>query len=198
MLLKNSTSDVVEVFNQNKIKDRNMKKLLSIVIMLLFVTVISQAQLTKGKSYLGPAVGLGFDNSTLTLGANYEYAIDKNIAVGGVFRLNTWSEDFLFWEASYTNIFIGAQGNYHFDGLIKDTKWDPYAGLVLGFNSYSSSVSYKTGSSSGYSDGGSGGLFFSAHATMRYWVNPGLGVQARLEFGSQSSSNLMLGVDFVF
>ena len=109
--------------------------------MLLFVTVMSYGQLTPGKSYLGPSIGFGFDNSTPTFGVNYEYAINKNLALGGVFRFNTNTENFLFFDVSYTYLFFGVQGNYHFDGLIEDTKWDPFAGLILGYRSWSTSVS---------------------------------------------------------
>jgi hypothetical protein len=92
---------------------------------------MSYGQLTPGKNYLGPSVGLGFGNSALMLGANYEYAFKKNIGIGGIVRYQGYSED-LGYDVSwnYTYIFFGAQGNYHFEGLIKDKKWDPFVGLV--------------------------------------------------------------------
>jgi hypothetical protein len=166
-----------------------MKKVV-FVVMLFFVSVISYAQLTPGKSYLGPAVGFYFDQSTITLGANYEYAINKNIAVGGIFRYTSY--DAVWWDC--THILIGAQGNYHFEGLIDDEKWDPFAGVALGI----SSLLVGGDDIWGIKPKGSTGLFFNAHATMRYWINPGLGVQARVEFGSEKSSSILLGVDFKF
>jgi hypothetical protein len=91
-------------------------------------------------------------------------------------------------------MFFGAQVNYHFEDLIKDTKWDPFVGLVLGYNSVS--VSSK-GTIGNYSASASSKLFFSAHATMRYWLNPDLGIQARLGFGNVETS-IEIGVDFRF
>ena len=176
-----------------------MKKLLISAIVLLFVTTMSYAQLTPGKHYLGPSIGLGFINSSPTFGVNYEYALDKNFGLGGIVRYQSYSEDFNYgfgysgsWN--YTYMFLGAQVNYHFEDLIKDTKWDPFIGLVLGYNS--SSVSSK-GTIGDHSVSANSGLFFSGHATMRYWLNPDLGIQARLGFGNVETS-IEIGVDFRF
>ena len=158
-------------------------------------TVVSYGGLTPGKNYLGPSIGLGFINSSPMFGVNYEHALDKNFGIGGIVRYQSYSEDIGYGVSwGYTYMFFGAQVNYHFEDLIKDTKWDPFVGLVLGYNSVS--VSSK-GTIGNHSASANSGLFFSGHATMRYWLNPDLGIQARLGFGNVETS-LEIGVDFKF
>jgi hypothetical protein len=175
-----------------------LKKLL--LITLLLTSALAFSQFTAKKSYLGPSLGFSFLGSTPMFGANYEYSIDKNLAIGGVFRYLSYSEDAGVWgKWDYTYMFIGAQGDYHFDKLFKENKWDPFVGLVLGFNSYSSS--WKA--NSGYdwytsSASGSGGLYLSGHATLRYWIKPDFGVQGRLNFGTSGTGGFELGCDWKF
>jgi hypothetical protein len=166
-----------------------LKKLLLIV--LLSISAIAFGQFTAKKSYLGPSLGFSFLGSTPEFGANYEYAIDKNMAIGGIFRYLSYSSN----DWNYTYTFLGAQGNYHFDKLFMSNKWDPFVGLVLGFNSYSSS--WK-GFGPSWGATGSGGLYLSGHASLRYWINPDFGVQARLNVGNYNSGGLEIGCDWKF
>ena len=191
-----------------------MKKLLTIVFMLFCISVMSYGQFTSGKNYLGAAAGLGLEYSTPMFGVNYEYAFSKNFTVGVVARLNK-NDDSVRWSPplyppsvgkfTKTHMFFGVQGNYHFDGLIKNTQWDPFAGLAVGYY-----IWYLTLNEGRYfSARGGDDIFYNVHATMRYWLNPWLGVQARFEFGSVlplisdddntiGSSAVLLGIDFRF
>ena len=175
-----------------------MKKLL--LVALLLSSALAFGQYTKEKSYLGPSIGFSFLGSTPQFGANYEYSIDKNLAVGGVFRYLSYSEDVGSWGSwKYTYMFFGAQGNYHFDQLFKENKWDPFVGIVLGFNSYSSSWTANSGYSwYSSSASGSGGFYLSGHATLRYWIKPDFGVQARLNAGNYGSGGFEIGCDWKF
>ncbi len=175
-----------------------MKKILLVV--LLCTSAMTFSQFTKEKSYLGPSLGFSFLGSTPMFGANYEYSIDKNLAVGGIFRYLSYSDDVGIWgKWNYTYMFIGAQGNYHFDKLFKENKWDPFVGLVLGFNSYSNSWSANSGYDWYHSSAdGNSGLYVSAHASLRYWINPNFGVQGRLNFGNYGSGGFEIGCDWKF
>ena len=159
-------------------------------ISFLFVSSSIKAQYVENKNYLGPSIGFAWHGSTGEFGVNYEHSIDKNFSIGGILRFYSYNETVWSNKWSYSYIFIGAQGNYHL--LLDDRKLDPFFGLVLGFSSYSLNVP------AGVSASGSSGLFLGAHASFRYWLNPNIGVMARLNFGNLDYGGLDIGVDFKF
>lgn len=178
-----------------------MKKVLLVLVVLLFAFSDSNAQFTANNHYFGPCVGLSFLGSTPQFGANYEYGMDVEnfgrIGIGGIFRYWSYSEDYGFGSTgkwSYTDILIGAQANYHFK--IEGSKFDPWLGVTLAYDA----GSVKWGGSSGetYATPTYGGMFFGGNAGARYWFSPTVGVSARVGFGSLSYGALDLGVDFKF
>jgi hypothetical protein len=197
-----------------------MKKLF--VVLILFISSMAYSQFIPARHYLGPSIGWGFKNSSLThtsfgiirqgnnilksssptFGLNYEYARDNHWTFGSILRYQNYEYQYNFeypdygiipWSDAYICIDIGVQGNYHIKGLIDDKKWDPFVGLVLGYNLvWSGEGTYFLREDSG--------IFFTGHATMRYWLNRDLGIQARLGFvgfGNVETS-LEIGVDFKF
>ena len=111
-----------------------MKKMLFIVVVLLLTFGSStNAQFTPNNHYLGPCVGLSFLGSTPQFGVNYEYGMDLEnfgrVGIGGIFRYWSYSEDYFFGKWSYTDILIGAQGNYHFK--LESNKFDPWLGCNI-------------------------------------------------------------------
>ncbi len=182
-----------------------MKKSFILFLGLFFIASVSFAQFEVGKHHAGPSIGIGFGGYGLSFGADYEYGMSMKdigvdapgtLGVGGIFRYYNWSEDFGGlggYEWSYTDIIIGAQGNYHFK--LDNSKLDPWVGLVLGFDIASSSWDGPSGL--GDSSDSSGGLFFNGNAGCRYWFSPNMAARASLGFGSIVSS-IILGVDFKF
>jgi hypothetical protein len=182
-----------------------MSSIKTIALCLMFALAVlpARAQMVKGDQALGPSVGLYFNASNPILGANYEYFMNTNVGegilgLGGVFRYWTWNEGVsglgYSWEWSYTDVMIGAQGNYHFK-IGTDDRLDPWAGLILAYDA--GSVSYK--GPSGYpfqSTPSHGGLVLGANGGMRYWFTPTIAGTARLGVGSRSFSALDIGVDF--
>ncbi|MFZ1292010.1 MAG: hypothetical protein WAR79_18075 [Melioribacteraceae bacterium] len=175
-----------------------MKKISSVFLALFLLSSVSFAQFEVGKHHAGPAVGLSFLGSTLSLGANYEYGMSlKDIGVdapgtlgiGGIFRY--WSYDTGYW--SYTDIVIAAQGNYHFK--LDNNKIDPYLGLVIGYDigSWDWDGPYDYDWDDSY-----GGFIFGGSAGCRYWFSPSMALNARLGTGSNFGSTLDLGLDFKF
>jgi hypothetical protein len=183
-----------------------MRKLgMWLLIVLPGLTVIpASAQLSKGKSTIGPSLGFYFFGSTPIFGANYEYAMNTDVGdgilgIGGLLRYWSWSEDIgVFggqsWGWSYTDIMIGAQGNYHFK--VGDGKLDPWLGATLAYDI--GSVKYKGPSGYTYVSPTWGGFFIGANGGIRYWLSPNLGIVARLGLGALSYSALDVGVDFKF
>jgi len=116
------------------------------------------------------------------------------VGVGGLFRYWAYSEDYLSagkWK--YTDVLIGAQGNYHFK--LQDNKIDPWAGLVLAYDA--GSVSWD-GPFGGFAEPTHGGLFLGAHGGARYFFSPTMAVSARFGIGTLSYSSLDIGLDWKF
>ncbi len=169
-----------------------MKKfmmLLTIVIAVILVTSTAFAQYEKGKSILGPRLGIGVYGSGLSFGAGYEYGVTNEISVGGL--LDYYKYDWGYgW--SYTYLIIGAQGNYHVGQLLKwDSKLDPFVGLVLGYDNVSVSSPAGSWLSAEYSSG----LLFGGQAGIRYFLSPTLALYGQVGFGI---TYLKVGVDFKF
>jgi len=184
-----------------------MKRSLLITAAVLLLTIpyvaFSQTYFEAGKSYIGPSVGLSFLGSALQFGANYEYGMKMEfgtIGIGGIFRYWGYSEDWggfggNAYKWKFTNILIGAQGNYHLK-MDPGSKLDPWVGLVLGYDA--SSVKYDGPSGFNYSSPSSGGLVLNAQGGARYWFSPTMAVRASIGYGSLSYGALDLGIDFKF
>lgn len=156
-------------------------------------TSTSDAQYVQNKNYIGPSVGFAFLGSTPDFGASYEYGINLQnfglVGIGGLFRYWGYSE--VDW--SYTNILIGAQGNYHF--RLSDSKLDPYVGVVLAYDA--GSISY-TGPFGDYISPSYGGVWLAAQGGARYWVSPTIAINGRIGLGTLGYSGIDFGVDFKF
>jgi len=184
-----------------------MKRVLLVTALAIFLAMptvsTSQTYFEAGKSYVGPSIGLSFLGSALQFGANYEYGMKMDfgmIGIGGVFRYWGYSEDWGGWGGDtyswkYTNILIGAQGNYHLK-MDAGSKLDPWVGLVLGYNS--ASVSYDGPGSYDWGSPSAGGLVLNAQGGARYWISPTMALRASIGYGSLSYGALDLGVDFKF
>jgi len=159
--------------------------LITAVVLLLAIPFVSYSQpyFEAGKSYLGPSIGLSFLGSTPEFGVNYEYGMKMEfgtVGIGGLFRYWGYSEDYYFGKWKYTNILIGAQGNYHLK-MDPGSKLDPWVGLILGYDA--SSVSYDGPSGYNYASPTSGGLVLNAQGGARYWISPTMAVRASVGYG---------------
>ena len=165
-----------------------------IVLLLLLAADEAAAQLEMNKHYLGPSVGLSFLGPTFQIGLNYEYALHQDnvgiMGIGGIFRYWGYTESEEGGEFSYSDVLIGAQGNYHF--RVADKKYDPYAGLVLAYDA--GTVDWEGDEQRDtpvY-----GGFWIGLHGGLRYWVNPDLALHGRISFGTLNYGAIEAGVDF--
>ncbi len=138
-----------------------MKKILLLFALLFGVISASNAQSFDSSSrYAGVSVGL-FSGIGAPISVTYEQAVTDNIGVGGLLGWSTYKE----YGLSYSNVLIGARGNYHF---FDNEKFDVYAGLILGYNAASHS---------------SGGLILGAQVGGRYIINDRFAAVAELGYG---------------
>ncbi len=167
-----------------------------IVVIVLLYSTKGYSQYELNRNYVGPTIGFSFLGSTLQVGINYEYSLQLEnigpIGVGGIFRYWGYSNKYLNGEWSYTDILIGAQGNYHFK--TGNDKIDSWVGLTLAYDA--GSVSWS-GPHENYSTPAIGGLFLGAQGGLRYWISPKYALVARVGFGNLSYGSLEFGVDFI-
>jgi hypothetical protein len=172
-----------------------------IIILIVFVfsfTTANNAQYDLNRHYAGASVGMSFLGSAGQFGLNYEYSLELkdfgNVGVGAIFRYWGYKENYPSGSWNYSNFVIGAQGNYHFK--LNDSKFDPWAGIILAYNS--SSVSWKGSNSSSLVTPSSGGLWLAANGGLRYWFNPEFAATGRITFGNLGYGSLDIGVDYKF
>jgi hypothetical protein len=171
-----------------------------IALLLVMVGVVcmsastAHAQYEKGKSFIGPRLGIGVHGSGVAFGAGYEYGVTDVISVGGLLDYYSWSTNgWGTWGGKYTYTIVGAQGNYHFGKALKwESKLDPFAGLVLGYEHVSWSWDKNPGVFRGWSASDSG-IVLGAQAGIRYFVQPKLALYGQVGFGI---TYLKVGVDF--
>lgn len=178
---------------------------LCLVALITILPAIASATWEAEANYFGPSIGLSFLGSAPQFGLNFEHAMETEsmgtIGIGGIFRYWSYSEDYGGWwygdddwgKWKYSNLVIGAQGNYHFS--LDNEVIDPWVGLTLAYNV--ASVSWD-GPGGNYAEPSAGGLWLAAGAGMRYFVSPNMALVGRLNFGSLSYGALDLGVDFKF
>lgn len=187
-----------------------MKKYLLIFTMsLLGFCATIQAQdeggFTKGSVDFNIGVGIGatfYDGTAKAslppIGASLEFGITEKISVGGYIGYSSATSEFSFvdftgsgtttydWTYSYT--IVGVRGSYHF--AVNNSKLDPYAGVMLGYNVASVDLDGFGGASPSV-----GGLAYSAYLGARYRFSEKIGVFAELGYGI---AYLQLGLNVKF
>jgi len=169
-----------------------------ILFFILLLNVTNNAQFELNKHYAGASVGMSFLGSAGQFGLDYEYSLELkdfgSVGIGGILRYWGYKENYPSGSWNYSNFVLGAQGNYHFK--LSDTKFDPWAGLIIAYNS--SSVSWKGNNSSSLVTPSSGGMWLAANGGLRYWVAPNIAITGRITFGNLGYGSLDVGVNYKF
>lgn len=158
-----------------------MKKFTAVFAFVLLVSSFSFGQYS-GKSSLGALVGFGGGGLTGTgaipIAAEFNfYKVNENVQLGAFAGFSSTSEDIGFgYKWTYTYIIVAGQGTYHFS---PGAKFDPFAGLALGYNIGSAKL---TGGSFPWPSPTVGGLFYSGFAGFNYWMSPNFALQARVGY----------------
>jgi hypothetical protein len=175
-----------------------MKKLLMFIVLVTFSVASLTAQETtfnKGDKVLnldlglGSAIysGVGYSSVVPPLSASLEIGIVDNIlekgsvGVGGYLGFSSHKTS--YWRS--TSIIIGPRGAFHY-ALVD--KLDTYAGLIIGYNVYSSKW---IGSGFEINDASSGGIVSSEFIGARYYFSDSFAANAELGVGI---SYLSIGV----
>lgn len=110
-----------------------MKRLLVIAFVLCSASLFAQGSLEKGKAQIN--AGIGVTTWGVPVYAGFDIAVHDWITVGGKVSYRNYSTRYVGDRYRQTLVFIGANGNFHFNELIKNLppELDLYAGLTLGY-----------------------------------------------------------------
>ena len=172
-----------------------MQKLLTILsLVVLFVSLTNAQVYRKGANNLNIGIGPGLagiygsmDIPAISVG--FQAGVHEKISVGGIvgYSASTFGEGQYEWTYSY--IFIGARGEYHFVDLDVDD-FDLYGGVTLGYNIVS--VSEPDNYPGNYGVEGSY-LLYGFHLGGRYYFTPTVGAFLELGYGV---GYIVVGVSF--
>jgi hypothetical protein len=147
--------------------------LLSVLLITISTQSYSQYRISKNTG----SISLGFGGGGLTgtgaypISAEFNFLnFEKNIHAGVFVAYSSESDH----DWRYTDIIIAAQGNWHF---MPGEKWDPFAGLSLGYDIRS----WSGPSRSDYNPTLSG-IFFSVQGGVNYWFDEGWAIQGRVGY----------------
>ncbi len=172
-----------------------MKKLLLSIAVICFTLSSMFAQeptIAKGDKVLNLGVGFGntwysgsyYHSGLPPISASLEFAVADNIlekgiiGVGPYLGFSSYKWELTDWGYKYTNIIVGARGNFHYP--LAD-KLDTYVGLMLGYNIVTSK---EFGTAPGFNYTATGSRLMTAgFIGARYYFKENFGVMAELGYG---------------
>lgn len=164
-----------------------MKKLL-LTTALLGGIIYSYGQnpLAIGKAQLN--AGFGFSDWGVPVYLGLDYGVARDFTLGGELSFRSYRENYKGVGYGHNVIGISTNGNYHFNTVLNMTSdWDFYAGLNLGFYSWTSSSDYPGNRTSG--------LGIGAQIGGRYYFSKKAGINIELGGGNAFSGG-KIGMTF--
>jgi len=173
-----------------------MKKLLLLFAIGCFTLtqlIAQESTFNKGDKVLNLGIGFGsawytgsgFKAQIPPVSASFEIGVVDNIlekgsiGVGGYFGYSSYKYSYSGYNGGwkYTNMFIGARGNFHYPLV---DKLDTYVGLTLGFNVVTDKA---WGDYSGTSFGSYGGVKTAEFIGARYYFSDNFAAMLELGYG---------------
>jgi hypothetical protein len=132
--------------------------------------------------------GVGYKTGLPPLSASFEVGVTELgpgiLGVGGYFGISSykWEDSFggTTYGWKYSNIIIGARGNYHYSFA---EKLDTYAGLMLGYNIVNSKATGTWPALYGDLSANSSAFIWSLYVGGRYYFSDSFAVMAELGYG---------------
>ena len=167
-----------------------MKKVIITILGVILLTSVVQAQSPLDKGGVQLNAGVGFSGWGIPVYLGMDYGIHEDITLGAELSYRRYHNNVIGIEFNHTVIGFLVNGNYHFNTLLElPDPWDLYAGLNVGFYSWSSPDNFKGTSGSG--------IGLGIQIGGRYYISEKVGFN--LEFGGGNSvSGAKVGVTFKF
>lgn len=164
-----------------------MKYFLTVCMLTLFSFAYAQYPLAIGQKQFNAGLGLSSWGTPVYIGL--DVGVHKDISVGGELSFRSYNDYFKGIGYSHTIIGFSGNGNYHFNSLLEIPKdFDFYAGLSLGFYSWSGDA--------GYAGTHQSGLGLAAQVGGRYYFNSKVGLNLELGGGTVSGGKFGISVKF--
>jgi hypothetical protein len=176
-----------------------MKKNLFIILILLSLCSVANAQLKEHDNLLGPSLGFWTAPNAPTFGLNFEHQMEQlgdvaTISLGALMRYSSYKDNPSPYYYNYNYLTLGMQSNLNFNN-IGDGKFVPFVGLVLGYNYINTSYVSPNGTvyaAAQYSSG----FWLWGQAGMRYFFSPRVAGALRFGAGNFNFNVIELGIDF--
>ncbi|MEN8120446.1 MAG: hypothetical protein ABFS35_08875 [Bacteroidota bacterium] len=136
--------------------------------------------------------GLGFAHDALPIYVGFDYWVHEDISIGGEigWRRYSWTFNNVKYYEDLMNFSFNS--NYHFSRILKiPSKFDPYAGLNLGFYHWNDNVDYT------WNNGHTGGLGLGAQIGFRYYFTEKFAAGIEFNGGNQVSDG-KIGISLKF
>lgn len=174
-------------------KETRFLALLALIVASLSYQNASAQEIRQGDFLLNAGLGFGYYYAGgVTFNVNGEYSVTDDLGIGGYLGFTRWDRGYAGYDYDYTFIDFGARASYHFARVFKvrNKKFDPYAGGILGFV-----TSSYDGPGNGYNDPYDGEVRIGVHAGARYYFTDNFAGYGEVGYGV---SSLVLGVTFKF
>ena len=162
------------------------KNIFTIAIVLLVASQLFGQGYKKGVNNLNIGVGMGLngitgESSLPPISLGYQYGLEDKYSIGAIVGYSSSTSSVLSYEWTYTYIFVGGRGEYHF---MKSTdKLDAYAGATLGYTIVSVSEPDNLPAFGAWGAVGTSYLIYGAHAGVRYAFSKSFGAFAEVGYG---------------
>ncbi len=163
-----------------------VRSFLSLAAMALMLPA-AFGQSSKGQNDATLGLGLGYPGVYGSAGMpplffTFDHAIQDRFSIGGMASYATSSYSFAVDKWSYSYLFLGARGAYHFADAIRDLRnTDLYGGITLGEVIVSNSFSGPNASIYNYTAGTSY-FQFGLYVGGRYFFSPNWAATAELGY----------------
>ncbi len=173
----------------------NLFRALMALAWLFVAPLAAQAQFETGKAYIGPHIGVGSYESSISYGGDFEYAATQpgeagsgRIGIGATIDYWSWGGGTTSsW--SYSWVPVGIFSAYHFN--LSNRKVDLYAGLGLGYTVVN--AKWQGEGSAPNSSSYTSGIYLNLVGGVRYFFSPNFAANARVGLGA---SVLSVGMNF--
>ncbi|TJZ62894.1 hypothetical protein FAZ15_00885 [Sphingobacterium olei] len=146
---------------------------------ILYATNSHAQSFKKEDKTLDVGVGIG-GGLGIPIGLNYQQGVSDRISVGAYTAFATEKESFgSYGNWRYTYILVAARGAYHIK--TNSEKFDPYGGLILGYNI--ASVKWDGATDEPISSS-AGGFLVGGYIGSKYWLSNKLGAFAEIGYGA--------------
>ncbi|MDX9907853.1 MAG: hypothetical protein RBS23_00185 [Mariniphaga sp.] len=164
-----------------------MKKQFLLFALLISTTAIfAQGPISKGQSQIN--LGVGFSSWGVPVYLGFDHGVSNDFTLGLELSYRGYDDDWDHYKYHHSIIGFSGNANYHFNRVLSiPSPWDFYAGLNVGFYSWSSPNDYHGSHNSGLGLGGQIGG--------RYYFSNKVGIN--LEFGGGNAfSGGKIGLTF--